>query len=268
MRLRINPKPSVPTWCSESFQLNLRHLNAEGNTRLRIFPSAFSRYSSQEQVSKFVQLLTTQLLRRRPSVRKRLVNHITMRLPYAPSEPKYASPETQAIYDRIKERRKPRPLIPLDLALLHNPKIADGFNTLMGAIRTSSSLDTGLMELAVCYVAVLNKAVYEWTAHAPLALKAGVSRAALEAVLKGNITDESRLSAVQCQVLDFTLQSTKEIEVDESLIQRLKGEFEFSDQQVVELTMTVAGYNMVSRFLVALDVTESNGKEMVMPAEA
>lgn len=190
-----------------------------------------------------------------------------MRLPYAPSEPKDASPETQAIYDRIKERRKPRPLIPLDLALLHNPKIADGFNTLLGAIRTSSSLDTGLMELAVCYVAVLNNAVYEWTAHAPLALKAGVSRASLQAVLEGKVMDEGRLSGVQREVLEFTRQSTTEIEVSDEVIGRLRGGFGMSDQQVVELTMTVAGYNMVSRFLVALDVTESNGKEMEMPAE-
>lgn len=190
-----------------------------------------------------------------------------MRLPYAPAEPKDASPETQAIYDRIKERRKPRPLIPLDLALLHNPKIADGFNTLMGAIRTSSSLDTGLMELAVCYVAVLNNAVYEWTAHAPLALKAGVNRTALEAVLEGKAKDEDRLSAVQREVLEFTRQSTKDIAVEDEVMERLRGDFGLSDQQVVELTMTVAGYNMVSRFLVALDVTESNGKEIKMPAE-
>ena len=188
-----------------------------------------------------------------------------MRLPYAPSElPPDAPQETKEIYDRIKARRNPRPLIPLDLALLHNPKIADGFNTLMGAIRTSSSLDTGLMELAVCYVAVLNNAVYEWTAHAPLALKAGVSRAALEAVLEGNVRDERRLGETERLVLEFTRQSTREIEVSEGLMEQLKGQL--SDQQVVELTMTVAGYNMVSRFLVALDVTESNGKEMVMPA--
>lgn len=79
-----------------------------------------------------------------------------MRIPYAPSEPADPHPDTSAIYDRIKARRHPRPLIPLDLALLHNPKIADGFNTLLGAIRTESSLSPALMELAICYVAVLN----------------------------------------------------------------------------------------------------------------
>ena len=46
-------------------------------------------------------------------------------------------------------------------------------------------------------------------------------------------------------------------------MEKLKGRY--TDQQVMELTITVGAYNMVSRFLVALDVTESNGKELKMP---
>lgn len=187
----------------------------------------------------------------------------TMRIPYAPTEPADPTPENQAIYDRIRERRKPRPLIPLDLALLHNPEIADGYNKLMGAIRTKSSLSQALAELAICYIAVLNDATYEWTAHAPLALKAGASREALEAVLKGDVLNEKVLSGDEMMVLAFTEQSTNSVKVNAELFEKIKARF--SDQEVMELTITVAGYNMVSRFLVALDVTESNGKKMEMP---
>lgn len=186
-----------------------------------------------------------------------------MRIPYAPTEPADPTPENQAIYDRIRERRKPRPLIPLDLALLHNPEIADGYNKLMGAIRTKSSLSQALAELAICYIAVLNDATYEWTAHAPLALKAGASREALEAVLKGDVLNEKVLSGDEMMVLAFTEQSTNSVKVNAELFEKIKARF--SDQEVMELTITVAGYNMVSRFLVALDVTESNGKKMEMP---
>ena len=187
----------------------------------------------------------------------------TMRIQYAPKEPADATPENQAIYDRIKERRKPRPLIPLDLALLHNPNIADGFNTLLGAIRTKSSLSLAAMEIAVCYVAVLNNATYEWTAHAPLALKAGVKREALQAVLNGDVKNSSVLSEEEIDALEFTYQSTENIAVSEELMEKLKSRY--TDQQVMELTITVGAYNMVSRFLVALDVTESNGKDLKMP---
>ena len=72
-------------------------------------------------------------------------------------------------------------------------------------------------------------------------------------------TDEER------DVLEFTEQSTKQVKVDDAVFERIKSRF--SDQQVMELTITVGGYNMVSRFLVALDVTESNDKKMEMPAE-
>lgn len=133
----------------------------------------------------------------------------------------------------------------------------------MGAIRSKSSLGLDHMELAVCYVAVLNNATYEWTAHAPLALKAGVKREALEAVLKGDVKNPDVLTEAEIDVLEFTKQSTKEIKVEDALMEKLKKRY--SDQQVMELTITVGSYNMVSRFLVALDVTESNGKELKMP---
>ncbi|KAK0315736.1 hypothetical protein LTR01_001036 [Friedmanniomyces endolithicus] len=188
-----------------------------------------------------------------------------MRIPYARSSPPSPTPETLAIYSRIRARRQPRPLIPLDLALLHNPQIADGFNTLMGAIRTQSSFPLALAELAICYVAVLNGAVYEWTAHAPIALRAGVRREVLEVVLEGRWRESGVVVADEGMVLEFTEQSTKSVKVEDELMERLKARW--TAQQVMELTITVGGYNMVSRFLVALDVTESNGKTMEMPAK-
>ncbi|KAK0270559.1 hypothetical protein LTR35_014095 [Friedmanniomyces endolithicus] len=187
-----------------------------------------------------------------------------MRIPYAPSTPTDPTPQTLAIYSRIRARRQPRPLIPLDLALLHNPQIADGFNTLMGAIRTQSSFPLALAELAICHVAVLNGAVYEWTAHAPIALRAGVKREVLEVVLGGTWRGGA-VGLDEGMVLEFTEQSTKSIQVEDELMERLKARW--TAQQVMELTITVGGYNMVSRFLVALDVTESNGKTMEMPAK-
>ena len=82
-----------------------------------------------------------------------------MRVPYAPNEP--PNEEARPIYERIAERRKPRPLIPLDLALLHNPAVADGWNSFIGAIRTKTSLPANLKELAISRIAVLNHAVHE-----------------------------------------------------------------------------------------------------------
>ncbi|KAL2215111.1 putative 4-carboxymuconolactone decarboxylase [Thermoascus aurantiacus ATCC 26904] len=192
-----------------------------------------------------------------------------MRLPYAPSSPPPdAAPGTDEIYARIAARRAPRPLIPLDLALLHSPPVADGWNSLLGAIRSKTTLSQDLLELAVCRVAVLNGAVYEWNAHAPLALKAGVKPEVLRVVRElpvGFSTSDQGagcLSDVQAAVLAYTDQMTKNVNVDEEVFNRLKSVAGLNDREVVELTAAVAAYNCVSRFLVALDVGENNGNEM------
>ncbi|RJE20026.1 4-carboxymuconolactone decarboxylase [Aspergillus sclerotialis] len=200
-----------------------------------------------------------------------------MRLPYAPSTPpESAGPDTAEIYSRIAARRHPRPLIPLDLSLLHSPPVADGWNSFLGAIRSRTVVDSGILELAVCRVAVLNHAVYEWNAHAPLALKGGVLPAELQEsrVLPSTVTgdkekdaqarelvEKSKLNPRQQAVLVYTDQMTKAVKVDDEVFAQLKM-VGFDDREIVELTTGIAGYNCVSRFLVALDVGENNDKEM------
>ena len=105
-----------------------------------------------------------------------------MRIPYTPNPPTPSSSENADIVHRIQARRAPRPLQSLDLALLHSPPLADGWNSFLGAVRTRTNLAADLRELAICRVAVCNGAWYEWGHHAPLAVEAGVSKEAMESV--------------------------------------------------------------------------------------
>ncbi|KAL2813580.1 AhpD-like protein [Aspergillus granulosus] len=199
-----------------------------------------------------------------------------MRLPYAPSSPPdSADPSTAEIYARIAARRNPRPLIPLDLSLLHSPPVADGWNSFLGAIRTQTVVDQGLLELAVSRVAVLTQAVYEWNAHAPLALKGGIKPEELHAVRtlkstapgQGDVSaaveelGQSPLTARQRAIVRFADEMTQTVKVADETFEQLK-EVGFSDREIVELTTGIACYNCVSRVLVALDVGENNAKEM------
>lgn len=196
----------------------------------------------------------------------------TMRLPYAPNTPPTDgddAADTAEIYARIAARRNPRPLIPLDLSLLHSPPVADGWNSFLGAIRTRTVVDLGLLELAVCRVAVLNGAVYEWNAHAPLALKGGIAPEELQAcqtlpcTAEGDLAEleSSVLTPRQRAVLRYTDQMTRTIKVEDAVFAQLQT-VGFNDREIVELTTGIAGYNCVSRFLVALDVGENNDREM------
>ncbi|EGR50616.1 uncharacterized protein TRIREDRAFT_21746 [Trichoderma reesei QM6a] len=171
-----------------------------------------------------------------------------MRLPYVPDPPPTSTPQDAAIVQRIRDRRSPRPLQALDLTLLHSPPVADGWNSFLGAIRTRTSLADDVRELAISRVAVCNKAWYEWAHHAPLAVQGGVSEEAMEVGL---------LSERQWAVLVYADEMTRNVQVKDETFAALKGFF--SDQEVVEITATVAAYNCVSRFLVALDVGEKNG---------
>ncbi|KAL4941412.1 hypothetical protein BDV06DRAFT_223166 [Aspergillus oleicola] len=192
-----------------------------------------------------------------------------MRLPYAPSTPPTPDPETTEIYNRIAARRHPRPIIPLDLSLLHSPPVADGWNSFLGAIRTRTTVDPGLLELAVSRVAVITSAVYEWNAHAPLALKGGIKPVELQAVrmipstAAGDVEElqKSVLTEKQRAVVRYADEMTANVKVRDETFALLQSQG-FSDREVVEITTGIACYNCVSRVLVALDVGENNGKEM------
>lgn len=64
------------------------------------------------------------------------------------------------------------------------------------------------------------------------------------------------LSREQVAVLKYTDAMTRTVAVPEEVFQEIKACF--NEREVVEITATVAGYNCVSRFLVALDVGEKN----------
>lgn len=195
-----------------------------------------------------------------------------MRVSYAPSEPQNEA--DKPVYERIAARRAPRPLIPLDLALLHNTAVADGWNSFIGALRTKTTVPEALKELAISRVAVLNSAVHEWNSHGPLALKGGITTQGLETAFAAEVVkkgdklrdgDEGGLTKDQWIIIAYTDQMTRGVEVDAGVTEALKGFL--SETQVVELTAVIAGYNCVSRFLVALDVGESNDKAMKKPRD-
>jgi 4-carboxymuconolactone decarboxylase len=155
------------------------------------------------------------------------------------------------VAERLRARRGGT-LTPLDDMLLHSEPLADGWNTLLGAVRSRFALAADLRELAICRVAVLNEADYEWHAHAPLLQAAGFSDEQLAAVRGGD--DNSALSDVQQACLDYTDAMTHELRVPDDLFAAVQGHL--GERGTVELTATVAAYNMVSRFLVALGVGE------------
>jgi alkylhydroperoxidase family enzyme len=153
------------------------------------------------------------------------------------------------IADRIRERRGGE-LSPLDDMLLHNEAFADGWNKLLGAVRTGMDLPGDIRELVICRIAALNGAEYEWRAHAPLAAREGLTEEQITALREGGNT--ALLSDSQRCVLAYTDAMTRQIVVSDELSSTVLALL--GTKQLVELTGTIASYNMVSRFLIALRV--------------
>lgn len=172
-----------------------------------------------------------------------------MRIPYISDPIRTASESDAAIVQRVRTRRGAAGLLLLDRVLLHAPPVSDGWNYFLGSIRQRTTLSTDIQELAISRVALLNRAHYEWTHHASLAKQAGVP----EQGLRGN---GEGFSTKQLAVLRYTDAMTKDVEVPSALFDELRKHF--TEKEVVEITATVAAYNCCSRFLVALDVGETN----------
>jgi alkylhydroperoxidase family enzyme len=132
---------------------------------------------------------------------------------------------------------------------------------MLGAVRTRNSLPASLREIAICRPALINKAWFEWTNHAPLLRESeGFTEAKMEVVKQLHPTSQGDLTDVEWAVLRYADKMTRDVEVDDDTFEALK-KVGLTNQEIVEVTVTVASYNMVSRFLVALNVGEQNDKK-------
>jgi AhpD family alkylhydroperoxidase len=155
---------------------------------------------------------------------------------------------------RIRARRAGQ-LLNLDRMLLRSPPFAAGWNAHLGAVRTELSLSPKLRELAICAVAVLNGADYELEHHAPELLRAGGSAEQLEALKALASMHELPpiFAAVERAVLQLSVEMTRAVRVSDATFKDIHTALS-DERQVVELVGVIATYNMVSRFLVALQI--------------
>ena len=160
-------------------------------------------------------------------------------------------PELAEVEARISAARGR--ISPLYQVLLNSPAVVQGWEAMLTAIRLNTSVPPRLRELIILRVATLNNAPYEFEAHVPHALAAGMPQALVDALRGGPAPAELQgLEPGEAEVLALTDAMTRDIEVPDAVFAPLRARYD--DTQLVELAATVGAYNMVSRFLVALRV--------------
>lgn len=170
------------------------------------------------------------------------------------------TPEQKAqpteLVDAILERRGGK-LIDLDRALLWSEPLARVWNVYLKGVRTGLGVSRKLRELGICTVALITGARYEYHHHAPDFLAAGGAQEeldALNAYLEWSNNDAlQEVGRDAALVIRYAEQMTRNVQVDDALFALLKERFD--TPELVEITASIATYNMVARFLVALGVT-------------
>jgi 4-carboxymuconolactone decarboxylase len=159
-------------------------------------------------------------------------------------------PECAELISKIRGARGGR-LINIYRLMLHSPALANAWFQLNQAVRYQTEIDGQCRELAVIRVAILNGVEYVQRAHGPAyALKEGLSAAQVDA-----LTDwgpSNLFSQKQRAVLAYVDEMTKTIDVPDNVFAELRSHF--NERQIVELTMLISAYNMLTRFLAALKV--------------
>ena len=179
-----------------------------------------------------------------------------MRIP--PWNPELA-PRDPALIDAILKRRGGA-LINLDRALLWSEPLARAWNVYVGAIRRQMSISPRLMEIAICTVAAITGADYEFTHHAPEYVKAGGNEALVPKLRDPDkAADDSAFNDDERLAIRYAIAMTRTVTVPQPLFDQVRARF--SETEIVELTAAIATYNMVARILLALEVPEDPGRK-------
>ena len=151
------------------------------------------------------------------------------------------------------EHRRGGALINLDRALLWSEPLARGWNAYLGAVRREISVSPRLKEIAICTVARETGAQYEFDHHWPEYVRAGGDDALRPHIQDpDSATTDTRFSDDERLAIRYALTMTRDVRVPDSLFRLVRQRF--STTELVELTAAIAAYNMVARFLVALEV--------------
>jgi 4-carboxymuconolactone decarboxylase len=164
--------------------------------------------------------------------------------------------EGQVIYDRIRSDRN-APKVGFQFrALLNSPQATSHLTSMGTQLRFHSALPEDLKELAIIIAAREWNSHIEWTAHAAIAEKAGVSKAVIEAVRTHKAP--AGLNEREQVVAKFVLQLLREKDVSDehfAAAQKLLG-----TKGVVDLVLTCCYYTSLGMAQIALKIEMEDGK--------
>ena len=157
-------------------------------------------------------------------------------------------PMVEELYQGIEKRGQR--IINLYKVLGHCPYVGLNWQRLGNSLLKGEELPPKLRELAVLRVGHVVGSEYELTQHSRIGLAAGLTREQLDAI--PHWEDSAEFTEEERVVLAYSDEVERDIKVKDETFARLSGFL--GEHAIVELTVVVGYYGMVSRFLVALEV--------------
>lgn len=168
------------------------------------------------------------------------------RVPYLHRED--ADEANKPLYDRLEAERKV-PTANIFLALAGAPEQLDGFLTYANSLR-AADLSPKLRELAILTVGYATRSAYEVAHHQSHGLKAGLTGEQLTAV--ADFESSELFDATEKAVMRLAKESTLHVDVSEETWRAAADHL--TDQQMVELSLSIAWYNSGVRIMGLLDI--------------
>lgn len=163
------------------------------------------------------------------------------RLPYL--DKKDLSPENQDLLDRP---------INLNRVLVHSPNCRRAGLEMAMFIRFKSRLDTRLKELAIMAVGYITRAPYEWSHHVILGKDFGVSDDDMRELVNLLEGRPHKLDERVTLAVKGAREMTENIAMSEATFNALHAFL--SNEEMVDLIVTIAHYNGMVRVLATLQV--------------
>ena len=171
-------------------------------------------------------------------------------------DPAKFSAEQKKVHEAILAGPRGKVVGPLKV-WLNNPGLAEHAQALGAYARFNSSLPPRLSELAICVTGAFWKANFEWFAHAPLAIKAGIDPAAVEAIRVGRTP--KLVKSDEQAVYDFATELLQARRVSNATFERAQKEL--GETRVIDLVGIIGYYGLVSVTLNAFEIPLPAGEK-------
>lgn len=173
---------------------------------------------------------------------------------YREITPAEMTPEQRRVHDLIVAGRRGQFGGPFQL-LIRAPEICEHAAKLGEHLRWSTSLPARLSELAIITTARFWRAQYEWYAHAPLAEKAGVPAAAIEAIRRGDAPRFDKPDEALVHAVCTDLQKTQRLS-DARFAEAIKT---LGETGLVEIIALIGYYTLIGNTLNVFAVAVPEG---------